>query len=89
MLAGYLQCGESTIMKLARILWKNRLTKEGIWYKFVNFIHDEWQTVTNKEDAEYVAKVQREAIVEAGEILGLNCPLAGDSKIGLTWSETH
>lgn len=91
MLAGYLQCGEAVIMKWANRLWRDRLLKEKIWFKQVNFVHDEWQTEVEdcRETAEYVARVQRESIRQAGEELELFCRLDGSSVIGRNWRETH
>jgi len=98
MLAGYLQNGESVIMKRANVLWKNRLLKEKIPFKQVNFVHDEWQTeVPNDlELAKYVAEIQADSIRQVGEDLKLNCPMAGSFlnqhkqlAIGANWSITH
>jgi DNA polymerase I len=91
MLAGYLQNGEAVIMKTACVLWRTRLKKEGIFFRHVNFVHDEWQTIVKDDDneANYIAQVQMDSIVEAGKILNLRCPLKGDKKIGYNWMETH
>ncbi len=90
-LAGYLQNGEAIIMKTACYLWRKKLKSEGVWFRHVNFVHDEWQTITRDTDdeANYVAKVQMDAIVQAGVDLGLRCPLAGAPKIGYNWAECH
>lgn len=91
MLAGYLQNGESVIMKWANRIWYKRLKKERIWFKQVNDVHDEWQTEVEDciETAQYVAKIQREAIRQAGEELEVKCRLDGSSEIGYSWLETH
>ncbi len=89
MLAGYLQNGEACIMKHALQLWYDRLKQEGIYFELVNFVHDEWQTLVNPKDAEYVGQVQSWAIKTAGEHFNLNCPMAGSYDIGHTWYETH
>lgn len=91
MLAGYLQNGESVIMKWANRIWERQLTKEGIWFKQVNDVHDEWQTEVenDRELAEYVKQVQINSIVQAGEELEVKCPLAGSGNIGNNWLETH
>ena len=91
MLAGYLQNGESVIMKHANVLWRKELRKTGIQFKQVDFVHDEWQTevIGTKEEAEEVGRIQRWAIKQTGEDLGLFCPLAGSSDIGRSWAETH
>lgn len=98
MLAGYLQNGESVIMKRANILWRRKLEEEGISYKQVNFVHDEWQTEVDDdmEVAIKVAKIQADSLRQVGVDLKLNCPLAGSfinshelPAIGNSWAETH
>lgn len=90
-LAGYLQNGESCIMKTAAKIWYPRLIKEKIPFKFINFVHDEWQTEVDDDDdlCDYVGGIQADAIVKAGEILNLNCPQAGEIKKGYNWYQTH
>jgi DNA polymerase I len=97
-LAGYLQNGESVVMKRACRMWKEKLNRERIPYWLVNFVHDEWQTetVNDLDTAIYVAETQANAIKQVGLDLGLNCPLAGSFKrddgtftIGQNWYETH
>lgn len=90
MLAGYLQNGEAIIMKWAMRLWYNKLKREKIPFKLVDFVHDEWQTETPEmKYAEYIKAVQIWAIEKAGVDLGVKCPLAGSGSIGLNWLETH
>lgn len=91
MLAGYLQCGESVIMKHSAVLWRKELDEKGIWYKQVNDVHDEWQTATKNDNVspDIVAREQVRAIVDTGRNLILRCPLAGTAKFGRNWMETH
>lgn len=91
MLAGYLQNGESIIMKKANTLWRERLRKEKIWFKQVDFVHDEWQTELEDEltIVKTVASIQIQSIIDAGEYYKLNCPLDGSSSVGYNWYETH
>ena len=91
MLAGYLQNGEAVIMKHANILWRTRAKAEGIPFKQVNFVHDEWQTecYCTKEQAERLGEIQRQAIEDVGKELEVFCPLAGNTKVGKTWLQTH
>lgn len=98
MLAGYLQSGEAIAMKRANVLWRSQLIKEGIPFKQVNFVHDEWQTETtdDRSIAQFIAKTQAESLRITGEELGLNCPLAGSTlnahkqeTIGTNWYQTH
>ena len=91
MMAGYLQNGEATVMKHANIQWKKELIKLGIPFKQVNLVHDEFQTEVygDYETAQLVAKIQAQSIVDIGKEFGLKCPLAGETKIGKNWLETH
>lgn len=96
-LAGYLQNGETTVMKHAMKIWYPRLTVMGIPFKIVNFVHDEWQTeVPDYDSGVIVGDVQADAILEAGELLNLRCPMAGSvlsghgkRAIGKNWLDTH
>jgi DNA polymerase-1 len=97
-LAGYLQNGESVVMKKANILWRNKLISERVPFWQVNFVHDEWQTETVNDIniAKYIADTQADSIRQVGELLNLRCPLAGSTlnshkklAIGKNWSETH
>lgn len=84
-------------MKHAMSIWYPRLRKEGVPFKIVNFVHDEWQTeVPDYETGKYVGSVQAEAIQLAGELLNLRCPMAGSVlsghgtlAIGRNWLDTH
>lgn len=95
-LAGYLQNGESTIMKIANWIWYNRLISEEIPFREVNDVHDEWQTEAPFSFLQYIGEVQCEAIEQAGKLLNLNIPLAGESKFMnkdgsycTNWAQTH
>ena len=91
MLSGYLQNGESIIMKRANRLWREWADAEKIFYKQVDFVHDEWQTECSGslDMAERLGELQRESIVQVGKDLGVYCPLAGSTDIGTNWLETH
>lgn len=97
-LAGYLQNGEAVIMKRATQVWHPKLRAEGVPFKSVNFVHDEWQVKVpqDMEVAKYVATTMADAIRQVGVDLGLNCPLAGSVlnahgklAVGDNWMETH
>lgn len=96
-LAGYLQNGETTVMKHAMSQWYPRLKSRGVPFIIVNFVHDEWQTeVPDYDTGLVVAHEQADAIKWAGEYLNLNCPMAGSIlsghgkiAIGHNWLETH
>jgi DNA polymerase-1 len=90
-IAGYLQNTEVIVMKTANLIWHDQLEAEGIPFKQVDFVHDEWQTECPRDRrlAEYIGEVQASAIVRAGEALKLNCPMAGNFRIGRNWYQTH
>ena len=98
-MSGYLQNGEAVVMKAATIKWYSDLKQEGINFKLVNFVHDEWQTETKNNMAEAIrlAEIQCKALEFVGQELKLKCPLAGsywnddhhDYTIGTNWYQTH
>lgn len=88
-LAGYLQNGESVVMKTANCIWRDALDELGVPYWQVNDVHDEWQTETLPEFAEQVGEIQAASITKVGKLFNLNCTLAGQYKIGSNWKETH
>lgn len=91
MLSGYLQAGESIIMKHACLDWRTKLKKERVPFWQVNDVHDEWQTETidNRELAYYIGNIQVDSIRVAGEKFNLRCPMDGEYSIGTNWYETH
>jgi len=90
-LAGYLQNGESVVMKTANLLWRQEARKNNIYFRQVNLVHDEFQTVTKDDDvmANELQKIQEESITQAGKLLGVKCPLLGQGQQGYSWYETH
>lgn len=96
-MSGYLQNGEAVCMKLATMKWWSKL--EDYDALLVNFVHDEWQVEcpNNMEVALTIAKMMADSLVEVGNDLKLNCPLAGsywnddlkDYTIDTNWSKTH
>jgi DNA polymerase-1 len=91
MMATVLQNYEAVLMKHANILWRQELRANGIRFKQVNFVHDEFQTEVYgpKEAAELAGRLQADAIRRVGEQFGIRCPLAGEYKVGKDWLSTH
>ena len=59
-------------------------------YAFCAWSHDEVQIACRTPDiAEIIAEKARQAVQWAGEHFAFRCPLAGESKIGSHWGETH
>jgi DNA polymerase-1 len=82
-LTAYLQNGEHVIMGMANILWDNWARKRGIKFKQCATVHDEWQCEVEAGRAEEFGKLQEYSFVKAGELLGMNLPLAGESSAKL------
>lgn len=91
MMGMLLQNAEATLMKRANRMWMEELDKLKIRYKQVNFVHDEWVTEVygDKDTAILVGKIQSDCIRKVGEMYGLRCPLAGESKVGKNWLQVH
>jgi len=79
-------CG-AIVMKQALVLADKML--EGMDVKFVANVHDEFQVETTPEIADTVGNILVQAIIDAGPVLGLRCPLDGEYQVGKTWAETH
>lgn len=89
-LAGYLQNGESVIMKHALRWWYQKLTEMGINFRLVNFVHDEWAIETDtKENAEVIKQTVEDSLEWVGKHFNLNIPMAGNGAIGTTWMDVH
>jgi DNA polymerase I-like protein with 3'-5' exonuclease and polymerase domains len=88
-----LQAAGAIICKLWMILVRKKLTERGLKpgadFRQVAWIHDELQIEHRKGLGPMIGEVSREAIREAGEMLGFRAVLRSDFKTGLTWAETH
>ena len=88
-----IQSSGAIVMKQALVCLYDRLAelglKHGVDYAFVANVHDEWQIETTPELADQVASEMRNAIIKAGEVLGMHCPMDAEAKIGKNWAETH
>lgn len=90
-LAGMLQNGEAVVVKNWCLDWTKKAKACGIKFKLINIVHDETQTevIGSREEAEALAKIQAQSMVDTGVRLGVYCPLASESAIGADWSQTH
>ena len=94
-----LQGAGAIVMKQALAIWhfersvamgatsSDFLTTNG--WRYCANVHDEVQFETVPEMSEEVGKVFADCIREAGERLGIRCPLAGAYDIGDNWKDTH
>ena len=84
-----LQSAGAIVMKKALCLLEEYATIWGIDYNFIGNIHDEIQTEVRQEKAEVFGRLATSCIQAAGTFYNLNCPLAGDYKVGNSWADTH
>jgi len=84
-----LQGAGAIVMKKGLVLLDDMLKLNNIDYKFVANIHDEWQIEVKESQADFVGRLAVESIIKAGEHFNLRCPLDGEYKTGVNWSETH
>ena len=84
-----LQSAGAIIMKKALCLLDEYATIWGIDYHIIGNIHDEIQTEVREKDAEVFGRLATSCVEAAGLFYKLNCPLAGDYKVGNSWADTH
>jgi len=84
-----LQSAGAIVMKQGLVLLSKKIQEQKLKANFVANVHDEWQIECSQEDADAVGKLAVSSIKEAGEVLGLRCPLDGEYKKGTTWAQTH
>ena len=90
-----LQSAGAVLMKVATVELNRRMQllnkgKPELHHAIqVGHIHDEVQLSCPQETADDLGKAACESIVQAGEVLRLRCPVAGEYHIGASWAETH
>ncbi len=84
-----LQSAGAIVMKQGLVLLSKKIQEQKLDANFVANVHDEWQIECSQEDADAVGRLAVSSIKEAGEVLGLRCPLDGEYKKGTTWAQTH
>ncbi|MBD3841942.1 MAG: DNA polymerase [Campylobacterales bacterium] len=77
------------ISKIWLIEIDKELTKRGIKYNQLGWIHDEVQIECYPKDTEVVKTVLVESATRAGELLQLRCRIDAEAKEGLSWYEVH
>lgn len=84
-----LQNFEAVFMKVALCYVHARIKKQGLRAKLVTMQHDEFQFIAHKDDAEKLAAILEQAMVDAGKLVGSKCPVVGEAQIGHSWYDTH
>jgi DNA polymerase I len=88
-----LQSAGAVTMKVALVQLFHRLNamkwQHGREYSFVANVHDEFQAEVLPDKASVFGELAVNAIRAAGKELKLNVLLDGESKVGMSWKETH
>lgn len=87
------QSDGAIVMKVALVEHYRAMYKafgpHGKHWAYCANVHDEFQVEVEKGLEEEARVIGCDSIKRAGTILGMACPLAGDSKSGETWLATH
>lgn len=65
------------------------LDKEGIDYRLVGSVHDEYIFEVHKDHVAKFPSLSSQAMTTAERVLNVNCPLECETMIGNSWAETH
>jgi len=84
-----IQGGGAIICKEWLIQIMKEIITEKLDAKPVANIHDEIQFEVRKENAEKLGEITKTCMKRVEKILGLDCPLDSEYKIGTTWAMTH
>jgi DNA polymerase I-like protein with 3'-5' exonuclease and polymerase domains len=84
-----IQGAGAIVMKKALIILDKSVEENNIDALPVANVHDEFQYQVRENQADKFGKLAVQSIVDAGNQLGLRCPLNGEYKIGNNWKETH
>lgn len=84
-----LQGAGAVVMKYAMVLLDEAITHEELDAWKVIDMHDEGQYDVHPRDVNRVRELMDICVKKAGELLGMNLPLASDSVAGLSWKDTH
>jgi DNA polymerase I-like protein with 3'-5' exonuclease and polymerase domains len=84
-----LQGNEAIYMKHVMVMADRLISKNNLRANLLCFYHDELNMEVHPDDVEGVVKIMSHSFKRAGELLGFNCPMASDPKVGVNWYEIH
>jgi hypothetical protein len=84
-----LQGAGAVVMKYAMVLLDEAIEELGLDALKVIDMHDEGQYDVHPRDVVKVRELMDNCVKKAGELLGMNIPLASDSVAGMSWKDTH
>lgn len=93
-LSTLLQAFEAVVMKKALVIFHYEYMPaegfvHGVDFGYLVNVHDEVQMECRPEIADRIGQLFAKAITDAGERLGVRCPMLGAYEIGQNWRETH
>ena len=83
-----LQCGAGIVAKRWMVIANNSAKQHQHTHQLA-FVHDELQYETSPDGADILKSILEESARLAGEYYKLRCPIAAESKVGLTWADVH
>ena len=83
------QSGGGIAMKVVLCFLAGRIEKKGADVTFVGNIHDEVQAEVHEDWIPWYREAVDKAFEDTTKFLSLRCPLAGETKVGDSWAETH
>lgn len=84
-----LQGAGAIVMKYAMVLLDEAIKEEGLDAWKVVDMHDESQYDVHPKDVCRIMELMGLCVLKAGELLGMNIPLASDAIAGHSWKDTH
>lgn len=84
-----LQSAGAIVMKYAMIFLDKWIKRDNLRCAKVIDMHDEGQFTCHREDVDKLTVLMSECVKKAGEFLKMECRLASDYKVGLSWLHTH
>lgn len=84
-----LQGAGAVVMKYAMVLLDEAIQASGLDALKVIDMHDEGQYDVLPAHVNQFRELADNCVKKAGELLGMNLPLASDSIVGLSWKDTH
>jgi DNA polymerase I-like protein with 3'-5' exonuclease and polymerase domains len=84
-----LQGAGAVVMKQALMNLHREAVAAQLDFKLVGNIHDEVQAEVAEGDAVAFGEIAKQSVIDAGEQLGLRCPLDAEYKVGDSWADTH
>lgn len=81
-------CG-AVVCKVWLLAIVRNIKAQGLRATLAASVHDEYQFMVHKDDAEALMRICEDTMPLVGEALGFRCPLASEAMQGRSWAFTH